>query len=171
MSEPIKQYEDQITNAPVKQDDQITNEPVKQDDQITNEPVKQDDQITNEPVKQNDSVTNESVKQDDHDLKVPDNLKPVERIFLRPFAGVYYDEHNNLFYSTRTARRTRTFCPIKWAHIKYAYLRGKKEGPRYIKKIYNYVTVPVGNGNYFKLSEKEWEDWVKTNKTNELNLE
>jgi hypothetical protein len=94
------------------------------------EPIKQyEDQITNDPVKQNDSVANEAIKQDDHDLKVPDNLKPIERIFLRPFVGVYYDEHNNLFYSTRTARSTRTFSPIKWTHIKYVYPRCKKAEP------------------------------------------
>jgi hypothetical protein len=66
------------------------------------ESIKQyeDNQVINEPINQ-------------YDLKVPNNLRPVDRIFLRPFSGVYYDENDNLFYNTRTVRITRTFCPIK----------------------------------------------------------
>jgi hypothetical protein len=116
---------------------------------------------------ENDQVVSESNKQ--FDLKVPSNLRLVERIFQRPFLGVYYDKDDNLFYSTRTAR-TRTFCPIKWTHIKYVYPRGNKEGPRFTKKIYKYVTLPVGDGNLFRLSEKEWEDWVRVNKASDSKL-
>jgi hypothetical protein len=28
----------------------------------------------------------------------------------------------------------------------------------------------VGDGNYFRISEKEWEDWVRVNKTNNSKL-
>jgi hypothetical protein len=137
-----------------------------------NESIKQyeDNQVMSEPIKQyeDEKIMNESIKQ--YDLKVPSNLRPVEMIFLRPFSGVYYDEDNNTFYSTRTARRTRTFCPIKWTHIKYEYPRGNKEGPRFTKKIYKYVTLPVGDGNLFRLSEKEWEDWVRVNTANDSKL-
>jgi hypothetical protein len=83
---------------------------------------------------------------------------------MRLLLGVYYDEQADLFYSTLTARRTRTFCPIKWTHIRYILPRGNKEGPRHIKKIYKYVTLPVGDGSLFRLSEVEWGDWVRVNK-------
>jgi hypothetical protein len=142
------------------------------DKQVMSESINQyeEAQIMSEPIKQyeDDLVISESNKQ--YDLKVPSNLRPVERIFLRPFLGVYYDENDNLFYSTRTARRTRTFCPIKWTYIKYVYSRGNKEGPRFTKKIYKYVTLPVCDGNFFRLSEKEWDDWVRVNKANNSKL-
>jgi hypothetical protein len=175
MSEVVKQYEDnQVTNEHIT-NEPVTNELVKQNDSLTKEPVTNEpvtnEPVTNEPVKQDDPVANELVKQDDSDLKVPNNLKSVERIFLRPFAGVYYDENNNLFYSTRTVRRSRTFQPLKWTPIKYVYPRGKKEGPRYIRKTYYYVSLPLGDRKFFRLSEKEWLDWLKVNKTNNLNLE
>jgi hypothetical protein len=143
------------------------------DKQFMSELIKQyeDEQVMNESIKQyedEDQVMSESIKQ--YDLKMPSNLIPVERIFLRSFSGVYYDENDDLFYSIRTVRKTRTFCPIKWTHIKYVYLRGNKEGPRFTNKIYKYITLPVGDGNIFRLSERDWEDWVRINKNNNLKL-
>jgi hypothetical protein len=32
-------------------------------------------------------------------------------------------------------------------------------------KIYRYLRVPLGDGKFFSLSEKEWEDWQGVNKT------
>jgi hypothetical protein len=91
------------------------------------------------------------------ELKIPANLKPIEKIFNRKFSGLYYDEKQNLFYSTKTARKSRTFCPIKWSDILY---RGSKihfeEGKDHpTKKIYRYVTLPMTEDSFFRLSEKK----------------
>jgi hypothetical protein len=184
MSEPINQNElikNELNTELVglnyddDHDDHVTdNGDFPPNDPVTNEPVIYISCTELEDLNYDDGdhvIDDELVKQDDTELKVPDNLKPVEKIFLRPFVGLYYDENTNLFYSTQTVRRSRTFQPLKWTPIKYVYPRGRKEGPRYVKKIYNYVSLPLGDRKFFRLSEKEWLDWLKVNKTNNLNLE
>jgi hypothetical protein len=93
--------------------------------------------------------------------KIPSNLRSVPKIFDRDFSGLYYDDAKNLFYSTHTKKRTRTFCPITWAQIKYNYIK-KQNGVT--NRIYKYLRIPLGDGSFFRLSEKEWEDWQNVNK-------
>jgi hypothetical protein len=42
----------------------------------------------------------------------PSNLKPVKRIFNREISGLFYDDETEVFYSSNTKKRTRTFFPI-----------------------------------------------------------
>jgi hypothetical protein len=74
----------------------------------------------------------------------PSNLKPVKRIFNREISKLYYDDEAKVFYSTNTKRRTRTFCPITWAQIKYNYTKQN----RVSNKIYKYLRIPLGDGTF-----------------------
>jgi hypothetical protein len=103
--------------------------------------------------KQGDEANINNIKV--QELKVPANLKPIEWIFKRNFSGLYYNEKQNLFYSIYTLRKSRIFCSIKWGDIIYRGLKGSYEPGKYhpIKKTYRYVSLPVGDGTYFRLSE------------------
>jgi hypothetical protein len=90
----------------------------------------------------------------------PSNLKPVKRIFNRKISGLYYNNETKIFYSTNTKKKTRTFCPITWAQIKYSYTKQKDVS----NKIYKYLRIPLGDGTFYRLSEMEWEDWKNVNK-------
>jgi hypothetical protein len=85
----------------------------------------------------------------------------VKRISNREISGLYYDEENELFYSTNTKKRTRTFCPITWAKIKYNYTKKQND---ISNKVYKYLRIPLGDGNFFRLLEMEWEEWQNVNK-------
>jgi hypothetical protein len=41
------------------------------------------------------------------ELMTPANLKPIENIFKKEFSGLYYNEKENIFYSTRTATKSK----------------------------------------------------------------
>jgi hypothetical protein len=71
------------------------------------------------------------------------NLKPVKGIFNRENLGLYYNDEAEVFYSTNTKKRTRTFCPIIWAQIKYSYTKKQKD---VTNKIYKYLRIPLGDG-------------------------
>jgi hypothetical protein len=83
--------------------------------------------------------------------KIPSNLKPVKRIFNREILGLYYDEENVLFYSTNTKKRTRTFCPITWAQIKYNYTKKQNDVSN---KVYKYLRILLGDGTF--LDYQKW---------------
>jgi hypothetical protein len=100
---------------------------------------------------------------DDNYLEAPDSLKPVTKIFDRQFSGLYYDEAQDLFYSTHTRRRTKPLGMIKWANVKH-YTKSTINVPKEIKKVYKYVTLPTGTqeGEYIRISKKDWYDYWKT---------
>jgi hypothetical protein len=70
----------------------------------------QTNESTSENLENNTFV--ETSQEDNHFRKIPDNLRPVKKIFNRDFSGLYYDDITGLFYSTNTKKRTRTFCPM-----------------------------------------------------------
>jgi hypothetical protein len=116
-----------------------------------------------------ESISNTSIEttqnnKNNYHWKIPSNLRPIPKIFDRDFSCLYYDDTKDLFYSIHTKKRTRTFCPITWAQIKYNYMK-KQNGMT--KKIYKYLRIPLGDGTFFRLSEKEWEDWQGVSKLNE----
>jgi hypothetical protein len=94
-------------------------------------------------------------------LEVPDNLKPIKEIFGRPFHGLFYDEVENLFYSTHTRRKTKTFQPIKWININYVHPKGTAP-----KKVYRYVYLPTGvkEGEYERVPEDDWIKFLESTK-------
>jgi hypothetical protein len=97
---------------------------------------------------------------------IPSNLKPIEQIFKKKFSGLYYNERDNQFYSRLTNTKSKTFQPIKWRNIKYYSnkIDQKKENDesqyKTPTKIYKYITLPAGDGTYYRLSEKSWKNWA-----------
>jgi hypothetical protein len=89
-------------------------------------------------------------------------LREIKRIFTREFAGLYYDDEADTFYSTKTERRTRTYAPIAWTCIKYSYTTMQNEK---INRIYRYLNISLGNKKYYRLSELEWNDWQSVDET------
>jgi hypothetical protein len=62
---------------------------------------------------------------------------------------------SEICFTAHIQKRTRTFCPITWAQIKYNYMKIKWNN----EKIYKYLRIPLGDGTFFRLSENEWEGW------------
>jgi hypothetical protein len=118
------------------------------------------------PINESNNEHSETIPEKTNTRKIsnnlkPSNFKPVKRIFNREISGLYYDDEAAGFYSTNTKKRTRTFCPITWAQIKYSYTKKQKDVSN---KIYIYLRIPLGDGTFYRLSEMEWEDWKNVNK-------
>jgi hypothetical protein len=61
--------------------------------------------------------------------------------------------------------KSKTFQPIKWRNIRYYSKtdRIKEDEENQYKtptKIYRYITLPAGDGTYYRLPERDWRKWA-----------